>query len=176
MINCALNLLKLTQLANIYVTIQILVQHREKKKRENKHMDTKGEAKVGWTERFRLTIYTLLMLLLCIKQKGASQVVLVVKNLPANAGDIMRCGMDPWDTGRSPAGGHENLLQYSCLDNPMDRGAWRAATIEPQSQTQLKRLSTQQVIGGHRLSYWEPLDERWITRSSLECGGMQWSG
>ena len=47
MINCALNLLKLTQLANIYVTIQILVQRREKKKRENKHMDTKGEAKVG---------------------------------------------------------------------------------------------------------------------------------
>ena len=125
MINCALNLLKLTQLANIYVTIQILVQHREKKKRENKHMDTKGEAKVGWTERFRLTIYTLLMLLLCIKQKGASQVVLVVKNLPANAGDLGDTGLIP-GLGRSPGEGNSNPLQYSCLENPMDRGTWKA--------------------------------------------------
>ena len=117
MINCALNLLKLTQLANIYVTIQILVQHREKKKRENKHMDTKGEAKVGWTERFRLTIYTLLMLLLCIKQKGASQVVLVVKNLPANAGDIRDTGSIP-GLGRSPGGGRSKPFQYSCRRIP----------------------------------------------------------
>ena len=49
----------------------------------------------------------------------ASQVALVVTNLPANAGDvgfILR-------SGRSPGGGHSNPLQYSCLENLMDRGA-----------------------------------------------------
>ena len=50
---------------------------------------------------------------------GASQVVLVVKNLPANAGDM---GWIP-GSGRFPGGGHSNVLQYSCLENPMDRRA-----------------------------------------------------
>ena len=49
----------------------------------------------------------------------ASQVMLVVKNLPTNAGDI---GSIP-GPGRSPGGGHGNPLQYSCLENPKDRGA-----------------------------------------------------
>ena len=53
---------------------------------------------------------------------GASQVVLVVKNLPANAGDMRDAGSIP-GLGRSPGGGHGNPLQYSCLKNPMDRGA-----------------------------------------------------
>ena len=47
----------------------------------------------------------------------------VVKNQPANAGDTGDRGLIP---GRSPGGGHGNPLQYSCLENPMDRGAWRA--------------------------------------------------
>ena len=55
----------------------------------------------------------------------ASQVVLVVKNLPANAGDVRDTGLIP-ESGRSPGGGHGNPLQYSCLENPMDRGAWQA--------------------------------------------------
>ena len=55
----------------------------------------------------------------------ASQVVLVVKNLPANAGDIRDSGLIP-RLGRFPGGGHGNPLPYSCLENPMDRGAWRA--------------------------------------------------
>ena len=55
----------------------------------------------------------------------ASQVVLVVKNPPANAGDKRDSGLIP-GLGRSPGGGHGNSLQYSCLENPMDRGAWRA--------------------------------------------------
>ena len=54
---------------------------------------------------------------------GASQVALVVKNPPANAGKCKRCGFDPWD-GKIPGGGHGNPLQCSCLENPMDRGAW----------------------------------------------------
>ena len=57
------------------------------------------------------------------KKLGASQVVLMVKNLPANAGDN---GLIP-GLGRSPGGGHGNPLQYSCLENPMDRRVWRAA-------------------------------------------------
>ena len=51
---------------------------------------------------------------------------LVVKNPPANAGDIRDVGSN-LRVGRSPAGGHGNPLQYSCLENPMDRGAWRAS-------------------------------------------------
>ena len=53
----------------------------------------------------------------------ASQVVLVVKSLPAKAGDIRDVSSMP-GLGRSPGGGHGNPLQYSCLENPMDRGAW----------------------------------------------------
>ena len=54
-----------------------------------------------------------------------SQVVLVVKNPPANAGDLRDAGSIP-GSGRCPGGGNGNPLQYSCLENPMDRGAWRA--------------------------------------------------
>ena len=50
---------------------------------------------------------------------------LEVKNLPANAGDAGDSGSIP-GPGRSPEGGNGNPLQYSCLDNPMDRGAWWA--------------------------------------------------
>ena len=56
----------------------------------------------------------------------ASQVALVVKNLPANAGDLRDVSSIPV-SGRSPGGGHGNPLQYSCLENPMDRGAWWAS-------------------------------------------------
>ena len=53
------------------------------------------------------------------------QVVLVVKNWPANAGDIKDGGSIP-ESGRSPGGGHDSPLQCSCLENPMDRRAWWA--------------------------------------------------
>ena len=49
----------------------------------------------------------------------------MVKNPPANAEDLGDSGLIP-GSGRSPGGGHGNPLQYSCLENPMDRGAWRA--------------------------------------------------
>ena len=55
----------------------------------------------------------------------ASQMMLVVKNPPANAGDTREVGSVPgW--GRSPGKGNGDTLQYSCLENPMDRGAWQA--------------------------------------------------
>ena len=65
---------------------------------------------------------------------------LVVKNSPANAGDIRDVGSLP-GSGRSPGGGHDSSLQYSCLENPMDRGAWQA-TVHGVAKSQLKRLST----------------------------------
>jgi len=49
----------------------------------------------------------------------------VVKNLPANAGDAGDMGLIP-GLGGSPGGGNGNLLHYSCLGKPMDRGAWQA--------------------------------------------------
>ena len=62
-------------------------------------------------------------------------VVLVVKNPPATAGDIALIS----GSGRSPGGGNGNPLQYSCQENPMDRGAWWATVHGvAKSQTQLK--------------------------------------
>ena len=58
------------------------------------------------------------------KQTGPSEVVLVVKHLPANARDMGDAGLIP-GLGRS-SGGDGNPLQYSCLENPLDRGAWWA--------------------------------------------------
>ena len=72
-----------------------------------------------------------------------NQVVLVVKNPPVNAGNIRDVGSIP-GSGRFPGGEHGNLLQYSCLENPMDRGAWRTTVHGvAKSHTQLKQLSTQ---------------------------------
>ena len=72
--------------------------------------------------------------------------VLVVKNLSAKAGDIRDTGSNP-ESGRCPGGGHGSPLQYSCLENPMHRGAWRDTVHRvSKSQTQLKRLSTHSTI------------------------------
>ena len=56
------------------------------------------------------------------------QVVLVVKNLLANAGDIRDVGFI-LGLGRTPGGGHGNPLQYSCLENSIDRGAWQVMVL-----------------------------------------------
>ena len=67
---------------------------------------------------------------------GASHVVLVVKNPPTNIGRYKIP-----ESGRSPGRGHDKPLQYSCLENPMDRGAWQGTVHGVvQSQTQLNRL------------------------------------
>ena len=52
----------------------------------------------------------------------------MVKNLPANAGDARDAGLIP-GSGRSPGRGHENPHHRSCLENPVDRGAWRAVVL-----------------------------------------------
>ena len=71
----------------------------------------------------------------------ASQVVASVKTPPANAEDVRDSCSIP-GSGRPPGGGHGNPLQYSCLENPMGRGAWRAPVHGvAKSRSQLKRLS-----------------------------------
>ena len=67
----------------------------------------------------------------------------MVKNPPANAGDIRDVGSIP-GSGRSPGGGYGNPPQYSCLENPMDRGPWQATVHGvTKSQTRLQRIRTQ---------------------------------
>jgi len=69
-------------------------------------------------------------------------VVLVVKNLPAKAGDVRDAASVP-GLGRSLGGGHSNQLQNSCLENSMDREAWRVMVHSVvKSWTRLKQLST----------------------------------
>ena len=68
----------------------------------------------------------------------ASQVVIAVKNPPANARDGRNMDSTP-GSGRSPGGGHDNPLQYSCLENSMDRRAWQATVYSvTKSQTRLR--------------------------------------
>ena len=75
----------------------------------------------------------------------------MVKNLPASTGDVRDSGSIP-GSGRSPGGRHGNPLEYSCLENPMDREAWWAtAHGVTKSQIQLKRLNMHyaQALGGN---------------------------
>ena len=76
-----------------------------------------------------------------VHHKWASQVVLVVKNSPTNAGDIKDASSIP-ALGRSQGGEHDNPLLCSCLENPMDRGAWGTTVHNiAKSWTRLKQLS-----------------------------------
>ena len=69
--------------------------------------------------------------LLILKKLRASQVALGVRILPASAGRVRDTGLIP-GSGRSPRGGHGNPLQYSCLENPMDRGTGGLQSIASQ--------------------------------------------
>ena len=74
----------------------------------------------------------------------------MVKNLPAKAGDIRDVAWIP-ESGRSPGGGHGNPLQYSCLEKPMDRGAWWLQSSITKSWTRLKQLSTHTQVYIYRI-------------------------
>ena len=77
---------------------------------------------------------------------GAFQVALAIKSPPVSAGDIRDVGSIP-GSGRSLRGGHGNLLQYPCLENPMDRGAWWATVLRvTKSQTQLSVINFHQSL------------------------------
>ena len=91
-----------------------------------------------------------------------SQVVLLVKNPPANAGDIRDAGLIP-GSERSPGGGHGNPLQYSCLENSMDRGAWWATVhCVIKNWTCLKQLS----IHAHTISLYSTSRSHMQSRNS----------
>ena len=69
----------------------------------------------------------------------------MVKNPAAKTGDVRDVDSIS-GSGRSPGEGHGNPLQYSCLENLMDRGAWRATVLRvAKSHTRLKRLNTAQA-------------------------------
>ena len=79
--------------------------------------------------------------------------MLVVKNPPANKGDVRDvCLISGW--GRSPGEGNGNPFQYSCPEDPMDRGAWRAAVHRvAKSWTHLKQLNMHSMKKIYKTSY-----------------------
>ena len=82
----------------------------------------------------------------------------MVKNLPANAGDIRDEGSIS-GSGRRPAGGHGNPPQYSRLENPMDRGIWLTTVHRvAKSRLRLKRISPQHTFPGSEVSRIEELE------------------
>jgi len=98
---------------------------------------------LGWCHI--ILILTALYYVLC-----ALQMVLVVKNPPAKAGDVRDvCSIPRW--GRSPGGGHGSPLWYSCLLNPMDRGAWQA-TVHRAAESD----TTEATLHIHSMS-WYPV-------------------
>ena len=113
-----------------------------------------------------------------LRDRRASQVVLVVKNPPANTGDRRDAGLIP-GSGRSPGGGHGNPLQYSCLENPTDRGAWQAIVHSvAKSWTWLKQLGMHRVRMFTVVSYllWtEPECGRNLALSRTTIGRKQFS-
>ena len=92
----------------------------------------------------------------------ASQVVLVVKNPAANAGDIRDVRSIP-GLGTSPGEGNGNPLQYSGLENPMDRGAWRA-TVHGVVKAPVRSLGREDLLG-----------KKMATHSSILAWRIPWS-
>ena len=82
--------------------------------------------------------------------RRVSQEAIVVNTPSATAGDLRDTGSIP-GSGRSPGGGHGDPLQDSCLENPIDTGAWQASVQRvTQSQTRLKQLSMQARAPGRK--------------------------
>ena len=97
-----------------------------------------------------------------------SEVVLVVKNSPANAGDIRDMGSISW-LGRSPGGGNGNPLQYSCQENPMDIEALQTAIHGvTKSQTQLS-------VWAHHKQTTEETEQKWSIFNSIFLSEVEWS-
>ena len=115
------------------------VHGRCRKVEEGRRRDKKP---AGEESALCLDLLSLFTQFISCPHNQSSQVAPVVKNPPANSGDIKDVGWIP-GSRRSPGGGHGNPLQYSCLKNPMDRGAWQATVHRvAKSWTQLKQLST----------------------------------
>ena len=83
------------------------------------------------------------------RTKGASQIALAVKNPPTNAGRCNNIGSIP-GLGRSFGGGNGNSLQYSGLENPMDRGAWQA-TVHSVRESDTTEVTQHAPIQGTKI-------------------------
>ena len=92
----------------------------------------------------------------------------MVKNLPTNTGDIRDLGSIP-GLGRSPGGGHGSPLQYSCLENPMDGGAWQA-TVHGVAKS---RTRMSDFIQGERSGELWPFERFLIGDSHTALGDLQ---
>ena len=80
---------------------------------------------------------------------------LVVKNPPASAGEVRETSSIP-GLGRSPGGGNSNPLQYSCLENPMNREAWQATVHGvAKSRTWLKQLNVSVLAGDAQIAFYQ---------------------
>ena len=113
------------------------------------------------------------------------QVVLVVKNPPASAGDTRDMGSIP-ESGRSPGIGNGNPLQYSCLENSMDRGTWQASVHGVMSQTQLSiiciiykssrewwlNVSSDRLVAELACKYWKSYLWKWTWTWTRRCQGQ----
>ena len=100
----------------------------------------------------------------------------MIKNSPANAGDITDMGSNP-GLGRSPGGGHCNPLQYSCLENPMDRGAWWAMVHRvSKSWTRLRQLSMHACTWIREGSNWPKLKREEVVGISFDLLLMEVKG
>ena len=95
---------------------------------------------------FLFCLFDLFIYLLGCAGSWASHVALVLKNMPANAGDIRDVGSIP-GSGRSPGGEQGDSLHYSCWRIPWTEEPGGLQSIESWGQTQLKRLSTRAHIG-----------------------------
>ena len=104
---------------------------------ESGGLQSTGSQRVDKTEQLTLS--------LSVIKYGTSQMALVLKNPLVSAGNIRDMGSIP-GSGRSTRGGHGNPLQFSCLENPMDRGTWRATVQGRKELIRLKLLSTQQEL------------------------------
>ena len=96
-----------------------------------------------------------------------------VNNLPASAGDRRDLGSVLWSvpgSGRSLGGGHGSPLQYSCLENPMDRGAWWATVQrDAESQTRPEQLHTYPRSGPSGSSVQKHIEERQVSPCRTLC-------
>ena len=123
-----------------------------------------------------VTFYGWVIFLCNVPHLWVSRVVLVVENPPADGREVKDSGSVP-GSGKCPGGEHGNPLQYSCLENPVDRGAWWLMVHRvTKSWTQLKRISTHtyhiffiySFVSGY-LSYFYVLDIVNILQWTLEC-------
>ena len=138
--------------------------------RERQERKAWGEGKPSWMLGVGFEV--------CIGVHQGSQVALVVKNPPANAGDTKDMG-SILGLRRYPGEGSGNPLQYSCLENPMNRGTWLAVVHRvTDSQTRQRRLSTHTCIGVHQgkwKSLWVYYTLTYITRENAKWY-VSWRG